>query len=319
MPPSPAPALAAGNVVIAGGVRITRIRVETVSTARNILTVTVDRPGDFSVYTLSLVRSASNLTAPTGFDPQLATIEFSFKVACPSEFDCQEEAVCVPEGRPQPAINYLAKDYASFRTVMLDRLSLLAPEWKERNPADLGIALVELLAYVADYLSYQQDAIATEAYFGTARRRISVRRHARLVDYSLFEGCNARVWVQIRLKEGSDNVLLLAQDGERPGPAVDRGEGSEPGHRGRFHRTRDGNGYAACGVRADGRWAADAGTGLLATVSAARENDILYVAEQELLSSQGRDSCDVGRKLSESHEGDRADFSRDERTQDRSS
>ena len=209
VPPSPAPPLTAGNVVIAGGVRITDIHVRAVSAARNVLTVTVDPAGDFSAYTLSLVTSASNPAAPTGFDPQLTSIAFSFKVACPSEFDCQAEAPCVPELETQPAINYLAKDYASFRTVILDRLALLAPEWKERNPADLGIALAELLAYVADYLSYQQDAIATEAYFGTARRRISVRRHARLVDYSLFEGCNARVWAQIQLQEGSDDVLLL--------------------------------------------------------------------------------------------------------------
>ncbi|WP_179500340.1 hypothetical protein [Streptomyces sp. WZ.A104] len=37
---------------------------------------------------------------------------------------------------------------------MLDRISLLAPEWTERNPADVGTALVELMAYVADELPY---------------------------------------------------------------------------------------------------------------------------------------------------------------------
>src|SRR5205823_4513262 len=52
-----------------------------------------------------------------------------------------------------------------------------------------------VLAYVGDYLSYYQDAVGTEAYIGTARRRISVRRHARLVDYEMHEGCNARAWV----------------------------------------------------------------------------------------------------------------------------
>ena len=66
------------------------------------------------------------------------------------------------------------------------------PDWRERNPADLGVALVELLAYVGDHLSYRQDAVATEAYLGTARRRVSVRRHARLVDYRMHDGCNAR-------------------------------------------------------------------------------------------------------------------------------
>src|SRR5207249_3177500 len=47
------------------------------------------------------------------------------------------------------------------------------------------------------HLSYYQDAVATEAYLHTARQRISVRRHARLVDYHMHEGCNARAWVCI--------------------------------------------------------------------------------------------------------------------------
>ena len=59
------------------------------------------------------------------------------------------------------------------------------------------MTLVELLAYVGDSLSYQQDAAATEAYLGTARLRTSVRRHARLIDYKMHDGCNARVFVQV--------------------------------------------------------------------------------------------------------------------------
>src|SRR5207245_6729960 len=101
------------------------------------------------------------------------------KVACPSDFDCKTELTCSTEDVAQPEINYLAKDYASFRQLMLDRMALLTPQWRERNTADLGIALIELLTFVGDYLSYQQDAVATEAYLGTARRRASVRRHAR--------------------------------------------------------------------------------------------------------------------------------------------
>ena len=81
---------------------------------------------------------------------------------------------------------------------MLDRLSLLVPDWTERSAADLGVTLVELLAYAADNLSYRQDAIANEAYLATARQRVSVRRHARLVDYALHDGCNARAFVHVR-------------------------------------------------------------------------------------------------------------------------
>ena len=96
---------------------------------------------------------------------------------------------------PGPDINYLAKDFASFRQLILDRLAVIMPLWQETHTADIGIALVEVLAYVGDYLSYYQDAVATESYLPTANQRISVRRHVRLVDYHLNEGCNARAWV----------------------------------------------------------------------------------------------------------------------------
>lgn len=101
--------------------------------------------------------------------------------------------------REIPEIDYLAKDYESFRRLLLEQLRAFVPSWHETHAADLGITLVELLAYAADYLSYYQDAAATEAYIATARRRISVRRHARLVDYRLHEGCNARCWVQFKI------------------------------------------------------------------------------------------------------------------------
>src|SRR5213078_262487 len=138
--------------------------------------------------------------ATFNFDPILSSVDFSFKVACPSDIDCKTQRLCPPETTEQPDIDYLAKDYSSFRQLMLDRLAVLTPQWTERSAADLGIALVELLAYVGDYLSYQQDAVATENYIGTARRRTSVRRHARMVDYAMHDGCNARAWVQVEVK-----------------------------------------------------------------------------------------------------------------------
>ena len=196
------PALKPENIRIEGGERVrdvaaTKVTVD--ATAPKVLAVTVNQPGDFSTYTLRLARSRTDPARLDGFDPRLSAVDFSFKVECPTDFDCKPGQVCPPDAAPAPEINYLAKDYASFRRLMLDRLASLMPDWAERNPADLGVTLVELLAYVADRLSYRQDAIATEAYLGTARRRVSVRRHARLVDYFMHDGCNARTWLHVRL------------------------------------------------------------------------------------------------------------------------
>ncbi len=163
-------------------------------------TVTVASRGDFSTYTLSLT-GADGTSIPAWLDPQLAAIDFWFKVECESPFDCRSLRVCPGEVRVPPDLDYLAKDYASFRQLMFDRLSVMAPDWRERHAADLGVMLVEALAYVGDYLSYRQDAIGTEAYLGTARSRVSVRRHARLLDYGMHDGGNARVWVQVQLRE----------------------------------------------------------------------------------------------------------------------
>ncbi|KJL41957.1 putative baseplate assembly protein [Microbacterium trichothecenolyticum] len=174
-----------------------------------LLVVRTARWGDFSLYTLRL-RTPGTTDPPTGFDPLLAGVPFSFKVECPSDLDCLQPCTCPAGVHHPPPIDYLAKDYQGFRRVMLERMALLAPGWTERSSADIGVMLVELLAYAADELSYRQDAVATEAYLGTARSRISLRRHARLVDYRVHDGASARVWARLLVGEGAVDVPLAA-------------------------------------------------------------------------------------------------------------
>ena len=215
----PVPPLTSDNVQIEGGVRVTGVGVTWVSPAASVpssvagaaersfyaelpdadrvLVVRTDSSGDYSPYRLTITEARSSPALTKDFDAQLSTATFSFKVDCPSEFDCCPADECPAPTTAEPQIDYTAKDYASFRRIILDRLALVAPGWTERSPADVGVALVELLAYEGDHLSYFQDAVATEAYLGTARQRISVRRHGRLLDYRMHDGANARAWVQI--------------------------------------------------------------------------------------------------------------------------
>lgn len=171
--------------------------------------IRLNKRGDFSTYRLSVV-SLNEHGQPTrqphpGFDPGYASLDFSFTADCAADLDCKAAPPCPPPVFAPPAIDYLAKDYASFRQLILDRMALLIPNWQERHVPDLGITLIEILAYAGDQLSYYQDAVATEAYLNTARRRTSVRRHARLVDYTLHEGCNARAWVTLQVSEDIDS------------------------------------------------------------------------------------------------------------------
>jgi hypothetical protein len=202
-------AVARENVSVEGGERVRDVRVSSAQTAVDprsgstdpVLVVVVDTPGDHSTYTLRLEPTAGSPLP--GLDPVLRAVDFSFKVNCATKFDPLRTRECAPEPRTEPALDYLARDYPSLRQLILDRLAVLIPDWQERNPADVGMVLVELLAYIGDQLSYRQDAVTTEGYLGTCRLRASARRHARLVDYFMHDGCNARAWVQVRLGDGT--------------------------------------------------------------------------------------------------------------------
>lgn len=216
------------NILIKGGERIKDIEVVSTSLIpENILEIRVSQAGDFSEYELCLVidnNATDELEVLDGIDALLARLSFSFKVNCPSDFDCKTTPIaCNTETtEPPPNINYLAKDYASFRQLMYDRMALLIPNWQSPNPASLESTLVELLAYTGDYLSYRQDAITTEAYLGTARKRVSVKRHARLVDYHVHDGCNARTWLHLQVAAGVNGTTLAAGSGAQKTKVVSR-------------------------------------------------------------------------------------------------
>ncbi|MGW0997990.1 putative baseplate assembly protein [Streptomyces sp. NPDC002523] len=235
------------NVRIDGGRRITGITAVDVSVEReedpeldDRLYVTLDRAGDTSRYTLSLVEAdpyGRPGTAPyRGFDQRYAGASFAFRPDCPTPFDCEDDEEVTPDFPSAPVIDYTARDYDTIRKLLLDRLALTTPDWVERNPADLGVTLVELLAYTGDQISYQQDAVATEAYLDTARRRVSVRRHVRLIDYAMHDGCNARAYVTVEtagdhtLTPGSfrfasvDVRSLDPHDSPEPGTVIDEND-----------------------------------------------------------------------------------------------
>ena len=195
------------NIKITGGRRIPDVRPVRVfldqahdADLDDCLRVELDKAGDLSTYRLCLVGEGGK--PMRGIDPRYACVEFRFRLDCAGDVDCLPSQPRENVPAEPIEIDYLAKDYASFLRLIYDRLALVMPDWKERHAPDLGVTLVEILAYAADYLSYYQDAVATEAYLDTARRRVSVRRHLRLIDYQLHEGCNARGFVSIEFVKG---------------------------------------------------------------------------------------------------------------------
>lgn len=183
------------EISIQGGVRIQNIEILDVTFVTDHVEVRVSEPGDFSDYTLIIQDPA--------VDEFYSQVQFNFKAGCPSHFDCRVIEVCPPVIPAQPDIDYMAKDYASFRRALLDLIPTFKPSWTEQHEADIGMVLLELLAYTGDQLSYYQDAVSNELYMDTARQRITVRRLARLIDYQMHDGASARTFVHLKLNAGT--------------------------------------------------------------------------------------------------------------------
>ena len=154
-----------------------------------MLTLRVAAPGDFSIYTLTI-------PSPV-LDQFFNHIRFSFKAGCPSDLDCETPPPpCPPLAGNAPPIDYMAKDFLSFRQALLDFSALRYPSWQERSEADFGVMFLEALSAIADELSYTQDRVATESSLLTATQRRSVIRHARLVDYEPRPAISAKTVLQ---------------------------------------------------------------------------------------------------------------------------
>jgi outer membrane murein-binding lipoprotein Lpp len=199
---------------LTGGVRyhapaIAAVAVSAADPATLEVTLGPGQATDFSTYRLALVAPTGGV--PAGFDPESASVDFSFKINCPSPFDCADSGPidAGAEQPPDPDLDYTARDWRGFRQLMLDRMSVLLPGYDGEQPVDQLATHAETLAYVADHLSYRLDAVANDTDLFRARSRIALARHARLVDYPVHEGCNARLFVRFEYA-GPDGASLPA-------------------------------------------------------------------------------------------------------------
>lgn len=202
--------LPAGN--LPGQVRVTAIA----GLAADRLALWVEPVGDYSTYTLELVWDAGRI------DPFFASLGFKFRPGCFTN-DCTPPG----PGRPLqagPAIDYLAKDYDSFRHVLMTAMAQRVPGWRSTSEADHDQVLIDLFAAAADELSDHQDRVMAEAYLATTRKRVSLARHARLMDYHLHEGNQATTWLALELTPGqapftlADQTLVAWTGAEAPLP-----------------------------------------------------------------------------------------------------
>ena len=163
--------------------------------APNVLHLTAAPIGDYSTYTLH-VDFPAPITNEPRFDPIVSELPFRFRPGC-FTIDCAPGWEPAPPPSADPSLDYLAKDYDSFKHALITAMMQRVPGWQPTSEADLDQTLLELFSAAGDELSDYQDRVMNEAYLGTARKRISLARHTRLMDYHIHQGNQASTWIAL--------------------------------------------------------------------------------------------------------------------------
>jgi Baseplate J-like protein len=87
-------------------------------------------------------------------------------------------------GNYVPSVDYTSRDYSAILADMTALIPNFSPTWTNRDPADFGMTLLELFAYMGDILNYYIDRASNEAFISTATQRSSVLQIANLLGYT---------------------------------------------------------------------------------------------------------------------------------------
>src|SRR5437867_1664621 len=89
------------------------------------------------------------------------------------------------EMRPAPVIDYTNIGYEALREAMLALAQERLPEWTDVSESDLGVLLIELMAYAADITLYYQTRIAANLLPETSDEPDALIQLLRLIGYEL--------------------------------------------------------------------------------------------------------------------------------------
>lgn len=177
----------------------------------HILELKVQPIGDYSTYTLKVIHrdvmldiddnpvmnGGGNPVLESKIDPLFEKKNFKFRPGCFNS-NCAPNASSESPSQ-EPVIDYLVRDFDSFKHLLINAMRVRVPDWQPTSEADLDQVLIDLIAADADELSDYQDRVMNEAYFGRSRKRISLARHARLMDYHIHQGNQASTMIVLKV------------------------------------------------------------------------------------------------------------------------
>jgi len=95
--------------------------------------------------------------------------------------DFMKDVIIPLEKRPS-VINYAATDFLSVRDSLIDYIKAVYPlEYENFSESDLGVMLIEIVAYMGSVFSLKADMLANENYLQTAKLRKNVKKLLELI------------------------------------------------------------------------------------------------------------------------------------------
>lgn len=125
----------------------------------------------------------------------------------------------IPDALKKQLINYTAQDFEELKQSLIEYIKSVYPdEYNSFSESDLGMMLLELVAYMGSVLSYKTDAIAQEMYLPTAKSPNSVRKLLELIGINLRGPNSSKASCQLTVQDssyavtGSETLSISKED-----------------------------------------------------------------------------------------------------------
>ena len=105
-------------------------------------------------------------------------------------------------------IDFQSYDFQTIRKAMVDYLREFYPEdFNDFIESSEYVALIDLIAYIAQSLSFRSDLNARENFLETAERRDSILRLARMLNYTPKRAQIARGMLKVDSVQTTENIF----------------------------------------------------------------------------------------------------------------
>ena len=125
-----------------------------------------------------------------------------------------QKLVNVPDTKKQALINFSTHGFSELKDSLINYMKAVYPlDYQNFGESDLGIMLLELVAYMGSVMSVKADMLVHENFLSTAKNRNNVRKLLQLIGVNLRgpigAAGNARLTLDTAL-DGSDQSVTIS-------------------------------------------------------------------------------------------------------------